>query len=171
MSNPYHEKENTVQYFRAFLCETLNENKGQAYASESAVTPDDVEQALRTFDRIARFGGTGEAALQVALGSINMQNALSGAAGYIARQLANLPKDKTVEGNSLRRLREIFRKMQADVSKCSVNINGIDYTREACEAALSKLKLPAGLESWDYTLTTATASTQDKFKLVLKVIA
>lgn len=170
MSNPYEEKPGTVEFYRAFLCETLDANKGQAYASEAAVTPDDVEQALRTFDRLARFG-TGEAALQVALGSINMQNALSGAAGFIARELAKIPPQKTVEANSIRRLKEVFRRLQSDVSKCAVNINGIDYTKEACEAALSKLKLPVGLESWDYSLTTTTASKQDKFKLVLKVIA
>lgn len=170
MSNPYHEKENTVQYFRAFLCETLDENKGQAYASESAVTPDDVEQALRTFDRIARFGGTGEAALQVALGSINMQNALSGAAGYIARQLANLPKDKTVEGSAIQRLRDVYARLQKNLAACTITINKQDYSMD--EIAKAKLDLPAALQdrSWDYSIQSSKGSVQDKLKLVLTVI-
>lgn len=166
MSNPYEEKPGSVEFYRAFLCD--NQKTNQAFASEAG--KEEIEHALEIFDRLAKFG-SGEMAIQVSLASTNLNHLLSDAGRYVARQLANLPKDKTVEGNSLRRLREIFRKLQSDVSKCSVNINGVDYTKEACEAALSKLKLPAGLESWDYSLTTTTASTQDKFKLVLKVIA
>ena len=164
-NNPYEEKNGTVQFYRAFLCDSQKTN--QAFAN---VSSDDIERAIEVFNRLAKFG-SGEMAIEVALAATNLNHLLSPAGLYVANQLAKIPKQNTVEGNSLRRLREIFKKMQADVSKCSVNINGIDYTREACEAALSKLKLPAGLESWDYTLTTATASTQDKFKLVLKVIA
>ena len=166
MSNPYEEKPGSVEFYRAFLCDSRKTN--QAFANESS--NDDIDHALEVFDRLAKFG-SGEMAIKVSLASANLNHLLSDAGRYVANQLAKIPKDKTVEGNSLRRLREIFRKMQSDVSKCSVNINGVDYTKEACGAALSKLKLPAGLESWDYSLTTTTASTQDKFKLVLKVIA
>ncbi len=166
MNNPYEEKPGTVEFYRAFLCDSQKTN--QAYASQSS--NEKIDHAIEVFDRLSKFG-SGAMAIEVALATTNLNHLLSPAGLYVANQLAKIPKQATVENNSLRRLREIFRKMQADVSKCSVNINGVDYTKEACEAALSKLKLPAGLESWDYTLTTTTASTQDKLKLVLKVIA
>ena len=166
MSNPYEEKPGTVEFYRAFLCDSRKTN--QAFANESS--NDDIEHALEIFDRLAKFG-SGEMAIKVSLASTNLNHLLSHAGRYVANQLAMIPKDKTVEGNSLRRLREIYKKLQSDVNKCSVNINGMDYTKEACEAASAKLKLPAGLESWDYSLETTTASRQDKLKLVLKVIA
>lgn len=163
MNNPYEEKPGTVEFYRAFLCDSRKTN--QAFAKESS--NDDIDHALEIFDRLAKFG-SGEMAIKVSLASTNLNHLLSPAGMYVANQLAKIPKQNTVENNSLRRLREIFKKMQADVSKCSVNINGVDYTKEACEAALSKLKLPAGLESWDYSLETAAGSI--KGKLVLKVI-
>jgi len=163
MYNPYEEKNGTVQFYRAFLCDSQKTN--QAFANVSS--NDDLEHAIEVFDRLSKFG-SGEMAIKVSLASANLNHLLSDAGKYVARQLANLPKDKTVEGNSIRRLREIYKRLNENIAKCSITINKKDYSMK--EIAEAQVPLPKALQdkSWDYSLETAAGSI--KGKLVLKVI-
>ena len=162
-NNPYQEKNGTVQFYRAFLCDRRMTN--QAFASKSG--NEDIEHALEVFDRLAKFGN-GEMAIKVSLASTNLNHLLSDAGKYVARQLANLPKDTTIEGNSLRRLRSIYQRLNENIAKCSITINRKDYSIK--EIAEAQFPLPKALQdkSWDYSLETAAGSI--KGKLVLTVI-
>jgi len=163
MSNLYQDNAGTVQFYRTFLTKCVTPN--ESYASSESVNQADALAAVATFDRLSKFGAA--MALEVALGSINMKAVLSGAAGYIARELEKLPKDKTVEGNSIRRLREIYKKLNSDIKKCQITIGGVDYSKEAIEQATVKLA-PALQDKWLYSLTTTTGSIQEK--LILEVV-
>jgi hypothetical protein len=165
MSNPYHEKENTVEWYRAFLCDTKRSN--QAFASESG--NDEIEHAIEVFDRLAKFG-SGEMAIKVSLATTNLNHLLSPAGRYVASELAKIPKDKTVEGSAIQRLRGVYARLQKNLSACTITINKKDYSMD--EIAKAKLNLPAALQdrSWDYSIETAKGSVQDKLKLVLTVI-
>jgi hypothetical protein len=164
-NNPYQEKPGTVEFYRAFLCDSRKTN--QAFANESS--NDDLEHAIEVYNRLAKFG-SGEMAIEVALATTNLNHLLSPAGRYVASELAKIPKGKTIEGSAIQRLRDVYARLQKNLSACTITINKKDYSMD--EIAKAKLNLPAALQdkSWDYSIECAKGSVQDKLKLVLTVI-
>ena len=148
---------NTKKIYRDSLYQALG----------SIMPPTEVSSALERFDRLANFGL--EMAIEVTLNSLGLQESRAGVKEYIAAELEKFSKGKTVQSSAILRLREIVKKLNSNIKKCGVTVDGKELEKFEMEKAL--VKLAPCLQEQQFTFTaTATENGEEKVKLILEVI-
>ena len=141
-----------------------------ALANTAEMNPAQTNIVLSKFDKLAAAGGA-EMAFAVTLeayGNENTEKACASVKEAIQQALERFNKEHMgVDRNPVTRLRELVKKFNQNLDKCSVEINGVPMSK--VEIDRIKAKLPGCLKEQSYTYT-ATGSLKGKSaKLILEV--
>ena len=120
-------------------------------------SPQDTANAMTQFDQLAKHGEN--MAAEVVLNALHLHEAKAGIAEYIAGQLEKLSSIKSPERDGVKRVKQIYSRLKANVQKGAITVGGEDLTDWARREA--DITIPPELrdERWTYQ---ATASLNGK---------
>lgn len=104
------------------------------------VSPEDAAKGLRQFDQLnalCKDGGE-EMASAVVLGTLGLHEAQAGVSDWIAGQLKKLGNSPKIETDSVKRFRELVKRINANIDKASIEIDGQTFSGFALKEAKIK---------------------------------
>lgn len=123
------------------------------------VSPESAAAGMHQFDQLAQNGKREQMATEVVLNTLGLHEAKAGVAEYIAGQLEKLSTVKSPERDGIRRVKQVYSRLKANVQKGAITVGGEDLTDWARKEAAISIPPELRDERWSYQ---ATASLNGK---------
>lgn len=117
------------------------------------LAPEDAAAGMAQFDSLAGNGQREQMACEVVLETLGLHEAKAGVAEYIAGQLEKLSSVKSPERDGIKRVKQVYSRLKANVQKGAILVNNEDLTDWARKEAAISIPVELQEKSFSYEAT------------------